>query len=148
MHAELNILANIINSKDKSKIFIIAVSKKCCYLCELFIEFAQENGYNVEILGKNKKLYWNWKLLNIVDANFMNKYIMNDLDMIIKNRIRCQLDKLARSNRDDYYFSKKLSEKALLILILTKFWILYIIMLNIRYCDYILLIRYKNWHVQ
>ena len=83
----------------------IAVSKKCCYLCELFIEFAQRNGYNVKILGKNnKKLYWNWKLPNIYNnVNFMNKfllYIMRQLDIIIENKIDYQLDKTA----NDYFY--------------------------------------------
>ena len=41
LHAEMNILTNIIDRKDKSKVFI-AVSKNCYYLCELYIEFAWE----------------------------------------------------------------------------------------------------------
>ncbi|RIA82490.1 hypothetical protein C1645_835276 [Glomus cerebriforme] len=34
LHAEMNILADIINWKDKCRVFI-AKSKNCCYLCEL-----------------------------------------------------------------------------------------------------------------
>ena len=47
LHAEMNILNEIINQKKKTRAYI-AVSKKCCYLCELYIKFAQNKGSSLE----------------------------------------------------------------------------------------------------
>jgi hypothetical protein len=51
LHAEMNVVTNIIERNDRRRIFI-AVSKKCCYLCELYIQFANDNGYNIIIFWK------------------------------------------------------------------------------------------------
>ncbi|PKY45391.1 hypothetical protein RhiirA4_459954 [Rhizophagus irregularis] len=62
LHAEMHILASlIIDNKIKSRVFI-AVSKRCCYLCELYINFAIKQGYNIVISGKHQKLYDGWIL--------------------------------------------------------------------------------------
>src|SRR4051794_11757060 len=61
LHAEMNISANVIDQKNRNRVFI-AVSKKCCYLCELYIDFARKQGYNIIISGKHRKVYSGWKL--------------------------------------------------------------------------------------
>ena len=38
LHAEMNILSLIIDKQIKNRVFI-AVSKRCCYLCGLYIQF-------------------------------------------------------------------------------------------------------------
>ncbi|CAI2173187.1 17571_t:CDS:2 [Funneliformis geosporum] len=43
----------------------IAVSKRCCYLCELYIDFAQRHGYDIKVSGNHKKIYSGWKLPNV-----------------------------------------------------------------------------------
>ena len=55
----------------KTGSFNIAVSKRCCYLCELYINFAQKNGYNIVIPGNHKKIYSRWKLSHVNDNYFM-----------------------------------------------------------------------------
>ncbi|GES86033.1 hypothetical protein GLOIN_2v1762039 [Rhizophagus clarus] len=40
----------------------IAVSKKICYLCKLYIKFLRSKGYKITISGAHKKLYHRWKL--------------------------------------------------------------------------------------
>jgi hypothetical protein len=88
LHAELNILAFIMNKKITKKVFI-AVSKKCCYLCELYIDLANDEGHNVIISRKHKKIYSGWKLPHVSD-NFeimSLKRLLNRLDKIIKNKI-------------------------------------------------------------
>uniref|UniRef100_U9T069 Uncharacterized protein n=1 Tax=Rhizophagus irregularis (strain DAOM 181602 / DAOM 197198 / MUCL 43194) TaxID=747089 RepID=U9T069_RHIID len=52
----MNILASIIDNKIKSRVFI-AVSKRCCYLCEHFIKFAIKQGYNIVVTGEHGKIY-------------------------------------------------------------------------------------------
>jgi len=91
LHAKLNILAYVMNQKQKltNKVFI-AVSKKCCYFCELYIDLAKDEGYNVIISGKHKKIYSGWMLPHVLDNNFeirILKRILNRLDQIIKNKI-------------------------------------------------------------
>lgn len=54
LHAEMNILTEIINQRIKSRVFI-AVSKKCCYLCKLYIEFTRKQRYNIIISGFHRK---------------------------------------------------------------------------------------------
>jgi hypothetical protein len=82
-------LAYILNKKITKKVFI-AVSKKCCYLYELYIDMAKVNRYNVIISGKHKKIYSRWKLPHVSDDNFKImslKYILNHLNQIIENKI-------------------------------------------------------------
>jgi hypothetical protein len=90
LHAEMNILANMIDQEDKSKAFI-AVSKRCCYLCELYIDFARKRGYNIIISGKHGKIYHGWKLPQVASINFRIgslKYILENLDRIIETKIK------------------------------------------------------------
>ncbi len=90
LHAEMNILTNIIDQKDKSRAFI-AVSKNCCYLCKLYIDFAQKQGYNIVISGSYKKIYHTWKLPDIKDSTFwMNSlsYMLTNINQIINNEIQ------------------------------------------------------------
>ena len=86
----MNILAYIIDNKINGREFI-AVSKKCCYLCELYIDFARKQGYNIIIFGKHKKIYSGWKLPVVKDDNFKIgslRYILENLDRIIENKIK------------------------------------------------------------
>jgi hypothetical protein len=56
LHAELNILTNTdILSKEHNE--FIAVSKKCCYLCESYIKFLRSKGYKITVSEGHKKLY-------------------------------------------------------------------------------------------
>jgi hypothetical protein len=89
LHAEMKLLSFIINNKIKSREFI-AVSKRCCYLCELYIDFAWEQGYRIFVPGNHKKIYSGWKLPHVEDSNFkINslRYILENLDQIIGNKI-------------------------------------------------------------
>ena len=62
LHVEMKILAFIIDNKIKNRVFI-AVSKRCCYLCELYIDFARKHG-------NHKKIYNGWKLPHVKDNDF------------------------------------------------------------------------------
>ncbi|RIA90766.1 hypothetical protein C1645_769061 [Glomus cerebriforme] len=89
LHAEMNILNEIINQKRKAKAYI-AVSKKCCYLCELYIKFAQEQGYNIVISGAHRKIYNLWKLPSPTDVAFKSNflsYAIKELDRIIQEEV-------------------------------------------------------------
>ncbi|RIA97493.1 hypothetical protein C1645_801797 [Glomus cerebriforme] len=89
LHAEMNILIYIIDNKINGREFI-AVSKKCCYLCGLYIDFAQEQGYNIIISGNHKKIYSGWKLPHVKDNNFKIRslrYILENLDRIIEKKL-------------------------------------------------------------
>jgi len=102
LHAEMKILADIVNRKDKSRAFI-AVSKDSCYLCELYIEFAQKQGYNIVVSGSHKKIYHAWKLPDIKDYTFwMNSvsYMITNLNLIIKNEVQERNHLLAQSDSE------------------------------------------------
>lgn len=66
------------------------MSKKCCYLCDLYIKFAQDRGYKINISGTHKKIYHGWKL-PITEDNVFKKaslaYLLSNLDQIIRNKI-------------------------------------------------------------
>ncbi|PKC17932.1 hypothetical protein RhiirA5_405265 [Rhizophagus irregularis] len=67
LHAEINILVSlIINKKIFSRVFI-AMSKRCCYLCELYTDFAREQGYNIIVFEPQlfTKCAFDWKLMKI-----------------------------------------------------------------------------------
>ncbi|CAG8571183.1 11363_t:CDS:1 [Funneliformis mosseae] len=90
LHVEMNILASIIDEKNMNRQFI-AVSKSCCYLCELYIDFARKRGYKVIISETYKKLYDGWKLPHVVNNNFKNeslKHLLENLNLIIENKIK------------------------------------------------------------
>ncbi|CAG8525222.1 394_t:CDS:1 [Diversispora eburnea] len=102
LHAELNIVSNIINQKIKTRSFI-AVSKKCCFLCELYIKFAQQQGYNIVISGAHKKIYHAWKHPDTIDVTFKRNsqtYILKELDQIIMEEIKRYIDLRSRSDSD------------------------------------------------
>jgi len=89
LHAEMNILAYIIDNKINGREFI-AVSKKCCYLCELYIEFAREQGFDIIVPGNHKKIYSGWKLPHVKDDNFKIdslRYILESLNRIIEQKL-------------------------------------------------------------
>jgi hypothetical protein len=102
LHAEMNIVAFIIDNKIKNREFI-AVSKRCCYLCELYIDFARKHGYNIIIKQQDtfleededyfdsiSKIHSGWKLPHVKDNDFKIRslrYILDDLDLIIDNKI-------------------------------------------------------------
>ncbi|GES73065.1 hypothetical protein GLOIN_2v1474532 [Rhizophagus clarus] len=69
LHAELNILASVIRQKKKESRIFIGISKRCCYLCELYINFLRLKGYSIFINGGHKKIYSAWKL-PLVEDNF------------------------------------------------------------------------------
>ncbi|CAB4400196.1 unnamed protein product [Rhizophagus irregularis] len=90
LHAEMHILASLIIDNDIKKRVFIAVSKRCCYLCELYINFAIEQGYNIVISGKHEKLYDRWILPHVKNSDFKDKslmYILENLDQIIEKKI-------------------------------------------------------------
>ncbi|RIA98486.1 hypothetical protein C1645_731700 [Glomus cerebriforme] len=104
LHAEMNILTNIIdeNHKDEGPIFI-AVSKRSCYLCELYIKFAQRKGYKIFISGMNKKLYHRWMFPNIKDTSFRTeslKYMIKSLNTIIREEIEKHINIVLMSDSD------------------------------------------------
>ncbi len=68
----------------------IAVSKKCCYLCELYINFAWKQRYDITILKYYNKIYSRWKLLLVKDDNFkisFLRYILENLNQIIGQKL-------------------------------------------------------------
>ncbi|RIA99234.1 hypothetical protein C1645_811711 [Glomus cerebriforme] len=91
LHAEMHILAFIIDNNIKNSREFIAMSKRCCYLCELYIDFARKHGYDIIVFGKHKKIYSGWKLPIVKDNNFKIRslrYILENLDQIIENKIK------------------------------------------------------------
>jgi hypothetical protein len=131
LHAEMNIFTKIIDQKDKENRVFIAVSKKCCYLCELYIKFAQDRGYKIVISGTHKKIYHGWKL-PITEDNAFKKaslvYLLSNLDQIIRDKIKqinINANESAMSDSsgevrnkeniedDDYFKAKKLFRKSI-----------------------------------
>ncbi len=101
-HAEMNIMAYIIDRGNKKPAFI-AVSKHCCYLCELYIKFARNKGYQIYTSGAHNKLYHKWLLPNTRDITFKNdalKYMIADLDQIIKEELKHHVDIKSRSDSE------------------------------------------------
>lgn len=92
LHPAMKILAYIIdnnNNKNKKRVFI-AVSNRCCYLCDLYIDFARGEKYNIIISKNNNKIYSGWKLPQVKDNDFkINslKYILGYLNRIIVNKV-------------------------------------------------------------
>ncbi|UZO19044.1 uncharacterized protein OCT59_010347 [Rhizophagus irregularis] len=96
LHAELGILALIINKKINSRVFI-AVSKSCCYLCGLYLDFVIKQGYNIAIYGKHMKLYSRW-IFPHVDNNDFNtrslKFLLENLNRIIEKNLNNHIKSL------------------------------------------------------
>jgi len=101
LHAEMNILASlIIDNEIKSRVFI-AVSKRCCFLCELYIDFAREQGYKIIVSEqqfltkyafdwKVLKICSGWKLPHVKDNDFKFRslrYILENLDRKIEKKL-------------------------------------------------------------
>ena len=106
LHAEMNILTNVlINKEDKSRAFI-AVSKKCCYLCELYIRFARTKGYVVDISGN----------ISFPDANndiFYDEslsHILRNLNRIIKDETVNLTEESSNDGSNDGSTSHKVNE--------------------------------------
>ncbi|CAI2187394.1 16984_t:CDS:2 [Funneliformis geosporum] len=95
LHAELNVLTKIMNI-DKERKFI-AVSKRCCYLCESYIRFAQSKGHNIAFSGSHKKLYHGWKLPDTFKKEFMSDALF-ELDQIIEREIESHTSTSANSD--------------------------------------------------
>ncbi|CAI2165220.1 5271_t:CDS:1 [Funneliformis geosporum] len=119
LHAELNILANIMD-QDKGNDEFIAVSKKCCYLCESYIEFVRFKGYKISISGTHKKLYHRWKLPEAFKKEFMEHTLFN-LDQIIERGIKQNSSIIAQSDSEgdsadsdikNYVAIKSMTERA------------------------------------
>jgi hypothetical protein len=86
LHAEMNILADIVNREDKCRTFMIATSKNWCYLCGLYVKFARDQGYNIIVSGPHKKIVHAWKLPDIKDHNFWMdplSYLLSNLKQFI-----------------------------------------------------------------
>src|SRR5687768_297600 len=69
----------------------ILVSKRCCYLCELYIDFARKNGYNIIVSENHRKIYSGWKLPHVSDDNFKIeslRHILENLDRIIEYKLK------------------------------------------------------------
>ncbi|RIA96578.1 hypothetical protein C1645_857762 [Glomus cerebriforme] len=99
-HAEMNILTNIIDKKDTRPVFI-AVSKYCCYLCELYIKFARGRGYHIFISETHKKLYHRWILPVTKDSTFRYdalKYMIAKLNWIIREEVKNHVSIKAKSD--------------------------------------------------
>ncbi|RIA79262.1 hypothetical protein C1645_846943 [Glomus cerebriforme] len=102
LHAEMNLLTNIINQRYKDRAFI-AVSKSSCYLCELYIRFVNKKGYKIYTSGAHKKLYSEWLLPKIKDTNLRHeslKDMINQLDQVINEEIVKHISIVVRSNSD------------------------------------------------
>ncbi|EXX72171.1 hypothetical protein GLOIN_2v1762039 [Rhizophagus irregularis DAOM 181602=DAOM 197198] len=96
LHVELNILTNTdILSKEHNE--FIAVSKKCCYLCESYIKFLRSKGYKITVSGGHKKLYHKWKLPDTYSSEFA-KCALCDLDQIIESEIEQHTKIIAKSD--------------------------------------------------
>jgi hypothetical protein len=102
LHAEMSILTNIIDRGNKKLVFI-AVSKQCCYLCELYIKFARSIEYQIFTSGAHDKLYHRWVLPDTRNITFKNdalKYMIADLDRIIKEELKHHVDIRPRSDSE------------------------------------------------
>ncbi len=101
LHAEMNLLTNIIDQKYKGRAFI-AVSKRSCYLCELFIRFVNKKGYNIFFTsGAHKKLYSRWLLPKMKDPDLRTEslnYMIKQLDQVINEEIAKHVSIVARSD--------------------------------------------------
>ncbi|CAB4417106.1 unnamed protein product [Rhizophagus irregularis] len=118
LHAEMNILASlIIDKKIKRRVFI-AVSKRCCFLCELYINFAQlYHGYNIIVSEpqfftkydfdwKNTKICSRWKFPHVRDNKFMAgslNYILKNLNQIIEQKLEHYTSNLPADSSDGQY---------------------------------------------
>ncbi|CAG8459950.1 11242_t:CDS:1 [Funneliformis mosseae] len=103
LHAEMNLLTNIIDQKYKGRA-IIAVSKKSCYLCELYIRFVNKKGYKIYYTsGAHKTLYSKWLLPKIKDTDLRTEslnYMIKQLDQVINEEIAKQVSIVARPDSD------------------------------------------------
>jgi hypothetical protein len=94
LHAELNVLTKIMDNEGPK---FIAVSKKCCYLCGLYIKFVQSKGHRITVSGSHNKLYRGWKLPNVFRKDFIPHAIFH-LDEIIEHEITYISSLLATSD--------------------------------------------------
>ena len=97
----MNILTNeLINMEDKSRAFI-AVSKKCCYLCGLYIRFARTKGYVIDIFETHRKIYHLWKFPDVNNDIFYDEslsYMLRNLNQIIKDKTENLTEEMASSD--------------------------------------------------
>ncbi|EXX61319.1 uncharacterized protein OCT59_022860 [Rhizophagus irregularis] len=108
LHPILNILTSVMNHEEK-RIFI-AVSKRTCFLCDLYIRFVRDKGYNIIFSGSQKfykKLYNRWKLPDRYKEEFMS-FAQLELDQIIGNEIKYEL---IYDSSDDEALSMEYDEK-------------------------------------
>lgn len=104
LHAEMILLKTIVNHNyNKGKVIFIAVFKRSCYLCELYIRFINSKEYKVYTSGVDKKLYFNWLLSYLKDTDLKNeslKHMLKQLDQIINKEIAKHINIVAKSNSD------------------------------------------------
>jgi hypothetical protein len=97
----MNILTNeLINKEDKSRAFI-GVSKKCCYLCGLYIRFAITKGYVINTSGTHRKLYHLWKFPDTDNAIFNDEslsYMIKNLNRVIRDETMHYTEEKASSD--------------------------------------------------
>lgn len=102
LHAELNILTEVINQNNKHRVFI-ATSKRCCHLCELYINFARIRGYYIVTTGTHNKLYHKWKLPYVNGDNYRREslsYIIESLEQTISEEVMQHYSTKARTDSD------------------------------------------------
>jgi hypothetical protein len=108
----MKLLSFIINNNRE----FMALSKRCCYLCELYIDFAWKQGYRIIVPGNHKKIYGGWKLPHVEDSNFkINslRYILENLNRIIGNEIDSGVNSPDPSHSDDKYMAEYLRSLSL-----------------------------------
>jgi hypothetical protein len=121
LHAEMNIMTNeLINKEDKSRAFI-AVSKKCCYLYELYIRFARTKGYVIDTFG-TQKIISLWKFPDANNAIFYDEslsYMIKNLNRTIRDKTNNYTEGMASSHH---------------LIVRQEVWILVVILLT-KYLD-------------
>ncbi|CAB4380012.1 unnamed protein product [Rhizophagus irregularis] len=100
LHTELNVLTKLMDiDKGSQGRKFIAVSKKCCYLCRLYIKFIQSKGHKFVIFGSHNKLYHKWQLPIPFRKDFI-PHASFYLDEIIENEINHLTSLRATSDSD------------------------------------------------
>src|ERR1051325_9166891 len=95
-------MTELINKKNKNKAFIV-ISKKCYYLCKLYIRFIQTKEYVIDISRMHRKLYYLWKFPDANNAIFYNEslsHVIKNLNQIIRDKIKNYTKKMASSNSE------------------------------------------------
>jgi hypothetical protein len=109
LHATTNMISHIINL-EISKNASVVLSKICCYLCDLYVKYVNENGYKIHngyrivtgSFGTNKMCH-RWMLPSTKDITFDNKfrlYVLEKLGKVINNEIKILTAKFEDSDNE------------------------------------------------